>query len=71
MVILLMESMNEILKQIGVNTEKLEDISKTGNVTSVNNGKSIVVNSTTTESSTPETGSSRNARLASQIARGY
>ena len=69
--LLLMESMIEILKQIGVNTEKLEDITKTGNVTSVNNGKSIVVNSTTTESSTPETGSSRNARLASQIARGY
>ena len=57
------------VKQIGVNTSKLEDISKSGNITSVNNGKNIVVNNQT-KSQEPK-GDSRNAKLASKIAKGY
>ena len=58
------------VKQIGVNTSKLEDISKSGNITSVNNGKNIVVNNNQTKSQEPK-GDSRNAKLASKIAKGY
>ena len=65
-----MEAMVDILRQIGVNTSKLDEISKTGNVTSVNNGKNIVVN-TTKQQTQKQKGESRNSKLASEIARGY
>ena len=66
----LMEAMVDILRQIGVNTSKLDEISKTGNVTSVNNGKNIVVNNTKQQAPVQK-GESRNSKLASEIARGY
>lgn len=66
----LMEAMVDILRQIGVNTSKLDEISKTGSVTSVNNGKNIVVN-TTKQQAPVQKAESRNSKLASEIARGY
>lgn len=67
----MMETMIDVLKQIGVNTSKLEDL-KNSNV-SVNNGKSIIVNNNQKTQTTSSNGGkeSKNSKLAEQIAKGY
>ena len=71
----LMESMIDVLKEIGVNTSNLEAIKNNQSTTSVNNSKTAIINKNTTQSNNSSSNStpsdSSNAKLAAQIARGY
>ena len=71
----LMESMIDVLKEIGVNTSNLEAIKNNQSTTSVNNSKTAIINKNTTQSNSNSSNStpsdSSNAKLAAQIARGY
>lgn len=71
----LMESMIDVLKEIGVNTSNLEAIKNNQSVTSVNNSKTAIINKNTTQSNNSSSDStpsdSSNAKLAAKIARGY
>ena len=64
-----METMIDVLKQIGVNTSKLEELKNSS--VSVNNGRNIVVNKNTTNQTTPQVKESKNSTLAEKIAKGY
>ena len=65
----MMETMIDVLKQIGVNTSKLEELKNSS--VSVNNGRNIVVNKNTTNQTTPQVKESKNSTLAEKIAKGY
>jgi hypothetical protein len=71
----MMQKMIDVLKEIGVNTSKIEDLESGGTTNnSVNNGGNIVVtnnNDNSTTQTTSTTTDSRNAQLSKRIARGY
>jgi hypothetical protein len=76
-IIALMETIVSVLKDIGADTSKIEDI-QIDSSTSVNNGGNVVVTNntdnsttTTTTQASKSTSDSRNAKLSQQIARGY